>query len=163
LAFYTFAIVVTSGLECRVIFSLLRMLLAFAAACLVAALAQVTYALTPGALGAEPHGSVELVLLTATHFAVFSSPFALVTAAFGEWQSIRSWLYYAVAGIGIAMAGFLAQYSSEGGGPTILNAYAIKAFLSPGFIAGFVYWIVAGRHAGDDPDALRIRTAAKGP
>ncbi len=134
------------------ILGLLRVLLAFAVACLVAGLVQVFFARSPGELGSDPAAVVELVLLTATHFAVFSSPFVLVVAALGEWQSIRYWLYYAVAGIGIAMAGFLAQYSSEGGGPTIFNAYAMFAFVIPGIIAGLVYWFLAGRHAGDDPD-----------
>ncbi len=144
------------------IFGLLRVLLAFAVACLVAGLVQVIFARSPGELGIDPAAILELVLLTATHFAVFSSPFALVVAALGEWQSIRNWLYYAVAGIGVAMAGFLAQYSSEGGGPTIFNVYAIFAFLIPGIIAGLVYWFLAGRYAGDDPDAPRIGIAADG-
>ena len=115
----------------------------------------------PGEFGANRPRGLELLLLTATHFAVFSSPFALVVAALGEWQSIRSWLYYAVAGIGIAIAGFLAQYSSESGGPTILNDYAM-AFFTPGVIAGLVYWILAGRHAGEDPDTPRLGIATNG-
>lgn len=129
--------------------ALLRVLLGFAAATLAAGLVQAVFALAPGGL---PKGSdlIEIVLLTATHFAVFSAPFALVAAAVGEWQSIRNWAFYAAGGIAIALAGFMAQYSSESGGPTILNDYAARAFLTPGFVGGFVYWMVSGRLAGDE-------------
>ena len=144
------------------ILGLLRVLFAFAVACLVAALVQLLFAYGPADYAPNREGGLELLLLTATHFAVFSSPFVLVVAALAEWQSIRNWHYYAVAGIGIAMAGFLAQYSSESNGPTILNDYAVKAFLTPGFIAGFVYWILAGRHAGESPHEPRIHIATNG-
>lgn len=140
--------------------ALLRVLFGFAVACLAAAAVQVTYAFAPAEDTPGPTGLFELLLLTATHLAVFSAPFTLVAAAVGEWQSIRSWLYYAAAGVGVALAGFLAQYSSESGGPTILNDYALKAFLTPGFFGGLAYWLVAGRRAGDGGSAEDVRTSA---
>jgi hypothetical protein len=79
---------------------------------------------------------------------VFSAPFALIAVALGEWQGIRSWLYYVLAGIGIAGAGFFAQYTGEPDGATIVNDYALRAFLVTGVVAGLVYWAVAGRRAG---------------
>jgi hypothetical protein len=146
------------------ILALFRVLFAFAAACLVAAAVQVGFALAQRGAGTGETGAFELILLTATHFAIFSLPFALVVTAIAEWQGIRSWLYYAFAGIGIALAGFMAQLASESGGPTILNPYAIKAFLTPGFAAGFAYWILAGRHAGgEDPAPPKPADAARSP
>lgn len=142
---------------------LVRVLLGFVLACVMAALTQVTFAFGLRELASRPATALDIVAMTATHFAVFSAPFALVVAALGEWQSIRSWLYYAIAGIGIAAAGFMAQYSSEqSGAPSILNVYAIKAFLSPGFLAGFFYWAIAGRNAGEDPDPGQRRNTAGG-
>ena len=131
--------------------ALLRVLLGLVLACLAAGLAQVAFAWTPAGIAQSGRDAGELVLLAATHFVLFSAPFALVAAAIGEWQSIRGWTYYAFVAIAIAFAGFLAQYASEGSDATILNNYAFKAFLTTGFIAGFVYWAIAGRRAGEDP------------
>ncbi|MGQ0671627.1 MAG: hypothetical protein ACT4N2_01935 [Hyphomicrobium sp.] len=129
--------------------ALVRVLFGFLVACVAGGFVQAVFAMAPDGLPPGP-AMGELVLLTATHFAVFSAPFALVVAAVGEWQSIRNWAYYAAGGIAVAIAGFFAQYSSESVGPTILNDYAARAFLTPGFVGGFVYWILAGRQAGDD-------------
>jgi hypothetical protein len=124
-------------------------------ACFAGALVQVLFAFTPADLAAET-GKIAsvglLTLLTATQFAVFSAPFVCLAAGFGEWQPVRNWIYYALAGIAVAITGFLVQYSGETGGLTIFNDYALKAFLTTGFVAGFAYWLVAGRNAGADPD-----------
>jgi hypothetical protein len=133
----------------------LRVLLGFAAACLAAGLVQVAFVITPADLaGLEPAAMAErlrgagmLWLLAATQSAVFSAPFALVAAALAEWQGIRSWIYSAVGGIGIAMAGFLTLLAGESGGQTVVNGYALAAFLATGLVAGLVYWAVAGRKA----------------
>lgn len=136
--------------------SLFRVLFGFLIACLVAGVTQVTFALTPqGMLGDGPMTSaVEWILLTATHAAVFSAPFALVAAAIGEWLSARSALYYVVVGLIVAMVGFLAQYQGETtGDPTIANTYATLAYVTTGIMAGLTYWLLAGRRAGEDPAA----------
>ena len=89
-----------------------------------------------------------LALVAATHSAVFAAPFALIGAGFGEWQRIGGWLYYALVAIAIAGVGFLAQFWTEAGGePTIVNSYAVTAFIVTGFVAGIVYWLFAGRFA----------------
>lgn len=144
--------------------SLSRVLFGFLLSCLVAGVTQVTFALTPqGMMGEGPMTTaVEWILLTATHAAVFSAPFALVAAAIGEWLSVRSLLYYVIVGLIVAMVGFLAQYQGETvGGPTIVNSYAAMAYVTTGIVAGLVYWILAGRRAGEDPLPDSGETAAQ--
>lgn len=139
-----------------------RVLFGLILACLAAGLIQVMFVVTPAdvvktdaALIPDRLGSAGfLALLAATQTAVFAVPFAIVAAIIGEWQGIRSWIYYALAGLAIAMAGFLTQYSNEGGGATIVNDYAFRAFLTTGFFAGFVYWMVSGRSAGAGADGI---------
>ncbi len=137
--------------------SVFRVLVAFALACIAGALVQLGFATPNDVLTDDPDRlswSVEQVLLAATHAAVFSAPFALVAAAIGEWQSIRSWVYYALAGIAIAIAGFIALYSGETNGPnSIVNQYATIAYLCSGLAGGWVYWLVSGRNAGDAAEA----------
>lgn len=133
--------------------SVLRVLIGFALACIAGALIQLGFATPNDVLTDDPDRlswSVEQVLLAATHSAVFSAPFALVAAAIGEWQSIRSWVYYALAGIAISIAGFFALYSGETVGPnSIVNQYAIVAYLCSGLVGGLAYWLISGRNAGD--------------
>ena len=87
-------------------------------------------------------------LAAATHSATFAAPFALIAAVFGEWQRIGSWLYYALVGIAIAAVGFLAQFWAEAAGDaSIVNSYAVTAFIVTGFVAGMVYWLFSGRNA----------------
>ncbi|ADJ25136.1 hypothetical protein Hden_3343 [Hyphomicrobium denitrificans ATCC 51888] len=94
----------------------------------------------------------ELALLTATHVAIFACIFALIVGGLGEIFSLRRLPFYLIGGVAIASLGFLAQYASEvQGEPTIFNNYALKAFLTTGFVAGFVYWLAAGQFAGRAP------------
>jgi hypothetical protein len=93
--------------------------------------------------------TIDLALLSATHVGLFASPFVAITGAIGEGLSIRALSFYLLIGVTIAFLGFSAQYASEvTGQPTILNNYAIKAFLTVGFVGGFVYWLAAGQFAG---------------
>ena len=139
------------------IMSVLRVLVAFGLACLAGALVKLGFASPNDVLTDDPDRlswSLEQALLAATHSAVFSAPFALVAAAIGEWQSIRSWVYYALAGIAIALAGFIALYSGETTGPnSIVNQYATLAYLAAGLVGGWVYWLLSGRYAGDAIEA----------
>jgi hypothetical protein len=92
------------------------------------------------------------VLQSATQVVIMASPLALIAALIAEWRGIREWLYYAAVGILIAIVGFLAQYVSElQGQPTIVNNYALAAFLCGGLAAGMVYWLIVGRSAGGKP------------
>lgn len=133
-----------------------RILFGLIVACLAAGLVQAMFVFTPLEVALGDQGGVPervstagyFALVAATQSAVFATPFAVLAVVFGEWQGIRSWIYYAIAGLAIALAGFMAQYSSEGPGATIMNDYAFRAFLATGFLAGFVYWMAAGRRAG---------------
>lgn len=136
---------------------LIRVLFGFVLACLAAALAQVLFVITPDELATLPTDALTmrsgqvgiLALVSATHFAIFAAPFALVVAAFAEWQAIRGWAFYLLVGLAIALAGFIAQYTSEiEGQATIVNNYALRAFLTTGIVGGLVYWLIAGRGAG---------------
>lgn len=134
-----------------------RVLAGFVLACLVAGLVQVAFVVTPKDLaslsGAELSERLSFaglqVLFAATLIGMFSAPFVLIASAIGEWQGVRSPSYYVLVGIAIALGGFAAQYAGEAAGqPTIVNNYALKAFLTTGFLGGFAYWLFAGRSAG---------------
>lgn len=134
-----------------------RVFIGFLLACLTAGLVTVLFVTTPADLmgvsaDAFPEKALQTLvwgLLTATHSALFAAAFAFIATGIAEWMSIRSLPYYLLIGIGIALLGFIAQYSSEvSGQPTVLNNYALKAFATAGFFAGLVYWLAAGRFAG---------------
>lgn len=152
--------------------AMFRILAGFVVSCLVAGLATVAFVITPAELASLAGTALSdrltsfgtLALLAVTHSAIFAAPFALIAAVIGEWQSIRNPMYYATAGVAIALAGFAAQYSSEtGAAASIANNYALKAFLTSGFFSGLAYWLVAGRGAGggaadnDDKDVSARR------
>ncbi|MDX2156394.1 MAG: hypothetical protein SFW09_07780 [Hyphomicrobiaceae bacterium] len=135
----------------------LRVLIGFIAACLGAGLAMVLFVVTPSDLMGLPAEvrsdrivrALELAVYVAAQAALFAAPFALVAAAIGEWLENRSWSYYALAGILMAVLGFLAQHSTEQAGqPTIVNNYAVIAFVTSGFVGGLMYWLFSGRLSG---------------
>lgn len=142
----------------------MRIFFGFLLACLVAGIVTVLFVDTPVELSqlagiplVEKFTELTvLALRVATHSAIFAAPFALIALLVAEWAHLRNWLYYAVVGMVIAALGFSLQYSSEiEGQPTIINNYAIMAYLTTGFLAGFAYWLFAGRRAGGpqaDPD-----------
>ena len=79
---------------------------------------------------------------------MFAAPFAFLAAAIAEWQGVRSIFYHLLAGIGIAAAGFAAQYFAQApDGDSLLNGYAVAAYAATGCIGGLFYWTFAGRHA----------------
>lgn len=133
------------------------MLVAFIWACLAAGFTKALFATTPAELASLPPEIagdrfarvVESGIFAAAQSLLFSAPFALVAAAISEWRRLRNWTYYALVGVAISLIGYLAQYSSElPGQPTIINNYALTAFLTAGFLGGLAYWLVAGRWAG---------------
>jgi hypothetical protein len=137
--------------------TLLRILFGFIIACLVAGVVTVAFIVTPAELAnvpveaqAERLGNAGLLaLLTATHSAIFAFPFAILAVVVAEMWRVRSWLYYAVVGVLIAVAGFIAEYLNEvPGQPSIYNNYALAAFLTVGTLGGLAYWLFAGRRAG---------------
>ena len=132
---------------------ILRVLFGFVLACLMAGVTVVLFVYSPVELatGMASDRAAEaglLALAAATHSAVFAAPFALIGSVLGEWRRIGSWFYYALVGVVIAAIGFLAQYASESGGEgSIINNYAVMAFLVTGIAAGTAYWLIAGRFA----------------
>jgi hypothetical protein len=96
-------------------------------------------------------------LAVAPHVALFSAAFALAGVVVAESRGLRGWSYYVLVGIGIAVAGFLTQHLSEAPGQaTILQNYALIAFVAAGLAGGLVYWFFSGRYAR--PRALASRT-----
>ena len=141
----------------RFLSTLARVLFGFVLASLAAGLVTVLFVTTPVEVLNEPFERLpktasetfDLALLAATHLGIFASVFVIIVALLSEVFSVRSLTFYLFAGIAIAMLGFTAQYQSGvAGQPTILNNYAIKAFLTIGFFGGFFYWLAAGQFAG---------------
>lgn len=136
---------------------LLRVLIGFLAACFGAGLTMVLFVLTPAEITGLPPDvasdrmakATELAAAVGVHTALFAAPFALVVAAVGEALRNRNWTFYALAGLIIAGLGFLAQHSTEAAGqPTIVNNYALTAYITAGFVGGLLYWLLSGRLAG---------------
>lgn len=137
--------------------ALLRALMGFVLACIIAAIVKVGFIITPAEILNLPLNArlprLETFALLATaaalHSAVFAAPFAAIAAMFGAWLKIRAWLYYLFAGLAISMFGFAAQYVGETTDlRTIANTYAVTAYAVTGLVAGWVYWLVAGRYVG---------------
>jgi hypothetical protein len=141
----------------RTLGTLIRVLFGFAFACLIAGAVTAAFVVTPTDIAAstseawpERLGYAGLLsLYAATHTAIFAFPFALIAIVLAEWLSVRSWIYYVVVGIVIALGGFAAfSYFEVEGQPTIVNDYAMRTFLTVGVFGGLAYWLVAGRRAG---------------
>ena len=146
----------------KLIGTIARVLAGFILACLTAGLIKVLFVATPYKLATSTANvfaeraeeTLMLSLRAATHSAIFASAFILIVAGVSEWLKIRTLPFYLLAGAGIALLGFTAQFASEAGGqPTIFNNYALKAFLTAGFFSGLMYWLVAGQFAGNASDA----------
>jgi phosphoglycerol transferase MdoB-like AlkP superfamily enzyme len=152
--------------------TLLRVLFGFIIACLVAGVVTVAFVVTPADIAALPaeaqserlgNASV-LSLLAATHSAIFALPFALIAIGIAELWRVRSWIYYVLAGIAIALAGFAAEYLNEvPGQPSIFNNYALGAFVAVGVLSGIAFWLVAGRRAGGKRGDVQAPPAAAPP
>jgi len=137
--------------------TLLRVLFGFIIACLVAGLVTVAFVVTPADIAGLPAEAQPerlgnagvLSLLAATHSAIFAFPFAIIGIGVAEMSAIRTWLYYAIVGVGIALGGLAAEYANEVAGlPSILNGYALAAYVTVGIAGGLAYWLLAGRRAG---------------
>ncbi len=132
--------------------AVLRVLIGFAVACVVAGFVQVLFAVTPAELvvaGDDRLGEAATWgLLSATQIAVFAAPFALLAAVISEWQGIRSFAYHAIVAMAISVAGFGLIHATESASEaSIVNSYAMAAYLTSGFVGGLVYWLCAGRSA----------------
>lgn len=94
-----------------------------------------------------------VVAFGAIFFSGFALLPALVVVLISEVLGIRSALFYAAAG---ALAGF-AIYWSFGGldvGALTVNSFTrreAEVMAGAGIVAGWVYWLIAGRNAGHGP------------
>lgn len=152
--------------------TLLRVLFGFAVACLVAGVATVAFVVTPADIANLPaEAQTErlgnagvLALLAATHSAIFAFPFALIGIGVGELWRMRSWLYYVLVAVAISVGGLAAIRLNEvPGQPSIVNEYALGAFLTVGILSGLAYWLLAGRCAGGRRGAPKPPEASEAP
>ena len=136
--------------------AVLRVLIGLTLASLAAAAVKVGHVITPSelagltgdALTARLSRFGELTLLTATHQSLFILPLALIATFVAELNRLRGWLTYAFIGFAIALAGLCVQIAGESELRTIVNPYALRAYMIEGICAGLVYWLVAGRFSG---------------
>ncbi len=134
-------------------------------ACFAFSLVLVAFVFTPAEL-ANGSGRFSMagfqLLASSLQVVIFAAPLALFAAAMAEWRGIDEWIFYALVALLIAGVGFLAQYVSElQGAPTIVNNYAFTAFMTGGFVAGMVYWLVAGRSAAERRRAREAEATAQ--
>ncbi len=130
---------------------------AFLVSCMVAAFI-VAYGLVAPELSDFAKGSPEyfMVLLflggaagVVTPFYVFAPSFVVILL--GEMFGLRSVLYYALCGAMIgAVAYFLSDTGAriEGAGTVAPITRELQYLTAAGIVAGFVYWLIAGRSAG---------------
>ncbi len=135
--------------------TILRALVAFAFACLIAGLVIVLFVNTPAELMTLPLAqrlqSLEstgiLILAAATHSAIFAAPFALIAILLGAILKNSSIFFYSLAGLAISLFGFAALHlGTTTQATTILNLYAGSAYALSGLVGGYVYWLLAGRY-----------------
>jgi hypothetical protein len=155
----------------KLVMALVRIIVGFVLASIAAGFVLVMFVNTPAEVLTQPARQLpetaehvlNLTLLSATQSALFAAVFVLIVAVVGELFSIRRPIFYLLFGVVIAFLGFVAQYTSETlGEPTVLNGYALAAFLTSGFLAGFVYWLAAGQFAGRAPGASAESDARAG-
>ncbi len=148
---------------------ILSVLAGYLVACAVFALVLVAFVFTPAEFASLPDGAGSerlamagfQLLSSGIQILMFAAPMAFAGVIMAEWRGIDDWIYYVLVALVIAGVGFLAQYVSElQGAPTIVNNYAFTAFMTGGFVAGFVYWLIAGRHAAARRRAIEAEAAA---
>lgn len=159
--------------------SIFRVLIGFVLACLAAGITLALFVTTPVEIYTEVSRLPADVAwerlaeqslhaaLTATALGIFAAPLALVAIGVSEWQGIRAQGYYLLVAVAIALLGFFVQQSTETAGDlTIMNKFALAAFLTTGFSSGTVYWLVSGRRAGGgraDVEYVTVQTQPIAP
>jgi len=134
----------------------IRVLIGFALASLVAAFTLVLFVYAPSELAGLPSDLSGERLSEAGLFALVITPHVVVSAAlpalagvmFAEARRVAGWAFYAFAGIATAAAGFLVFHLGEAPDQaSILHNYALAAFLTSGLVGGLAYWLFSGRFA----------------
>ena len=151
---------------------LFRAIFGFVLGCLAAAATLVLFVYTPVELASLPSdiGSDRLAeaglftLVVTPHVMLFAALPALIFILFAEGRSIGTWPFYVGLGLAVAVLGFLAQHFSEAPGQaTILQNYALIAFLLAGSVGGLVYWLFSGRFAAPRSRAAVVEARPAAP
>ena len=128
---------------------LLLILAAYAAAVLFAAvIAGVYFRYFKEPVGRE--SLAEYIAIAAYLAALLCSVPALVVVAISEFVPLSNWPFYTVSGAAIGVAILVVLF-----GPGFYGADVVTFLvgLATGAVAGFIYWLIAGRSAG----AFKIR------
>jgi hypothetical protein len=133
---------------------IVRIVVGYALACLIAAATLVLFVYTPAELVTVPAATGDIRFSEAAFFTLFVAPYlalfaglpALFAVLVAELRGIATWGYYTVVGLAIAALGFLAKHFTESPSEaTILHNYALTAFLTAGLVGGLAYWLFSGR------------------
>lgn len=147
----------------RMFVALVRFILGFIAAALVAGVVQVLFVAGLDGIRSQGLGLIDnmgmLSLLAATQTAVFALPFAILGAIMAGWLSVRSRFYFIGVGLLIGLGGFFAQHVGESGLTTILNRYALAAYATSGLVGGFVYWLAGVQKRPAKPLRRKVKSA----
>lgn len=134
-----------------------RVCAGYVLACVAAAYTKLLFMTTPAQLSTLPSDLLAERMTDilsrgwkyAVLFVIFSLPFAVIAIAVAEWRRLGGWQYCVLSAIAISMVSYVARYNGEApGDPTIVNNYALLAYVTTGFVAGLLYWLVAGRSSG---------------
>ena len=117
----------------------------------VLAIAAAGFTVALGIFGLNPSSDASgWIILFAAWAAAYAGAFAflpwLIAVVFAEGFGLRSVFFWfavggAIGGAAYAFTGFYGDKAEDGSG--------IAIHLAAGFVAGFVYWLVAGRSSGD--------------
>lgn len=114
----------------------------------------------PGVVGGTIVFSIPFIALFVAYFSLMP---AIVVLAIAEILSRRDWLTYAIGGalVGIAVVALYWQGSLPNarelgiaepqpeGGPALTSPAFLALVVGGGIIGGLIYWLVAGRFAGN--------------
>ena len=126
----------------------------FVFACLAAALVMTLAIVLPDrVISFDDPGAYQsfavVVGLAATLFSVFAMFPAMIIIAIAEGLRLRSVLFYTIAGGALALvATFGWEFAGTGAGPKEALGSGREMLAAAGILAGFFYWLLAGRNAG---------------
>lgn len=148
-----------TGAVFRIVLRGIRLLAAFAAASLAAGLIQAAFVvrfsfsdnIPAAATWIEQAGPLGVfILLVVTQTALFAAPFALIAVIAARWLDMGGSVYYVPVGAAIGLGGFTVQWVGETpGNPTIVNLYALTAYLVAGAGGGLIFGLFAGGRRKD--------------
>lgn len=136
----------------------LRMLAGYLLASIGAAMVLGMFAFAPPSfdqfmdrIGEVAENAWSVIWYLAGAIAFFGAVPAIIALLYAEHHKIRTWLYYELVGAAVAVLAYWLAHGTEltparGEG----NLYSTIAFLVSGAVLGLLYWLFAGRYAGQD-------------